>query len=165
MTVRHWLAARLQDKLRNPRQANVPRVECPEDPTQRRESIATVFPDTILYNSEEEVADVATQESVDAAGDATQLQRPREHLPRRKATRRSRRSARATDIEHLRLPRNLVDVTVPQPQGKSQAGQRKSNRRGATGVSSLSHPSFEVAPSRSPNQHSNDNNPTLPNLG
>lgn len=147
MTVRYWLAARLQDKLQNPRQAkNVPRVECPEDPNRRRVSIAAVFPDTTLYNSEEEVAHVGTQASVGAAERLTQLPTHREHSPRRKSTRRLIPSARAIDAEQ-------------RFKAISQAGQRKSTRRGATGVFASPRLNPQVAPSQSLSQRSNDNKP------
>ena len=151
MTVRYWLAARLLDRLRNPRQVkNVPRVECPENPAQRRESIATVFPNTILCDSAE-VVDVATQESVGAAEEATRSQSPREHPPRRKSTRRRKPSARAIAIK---MSHNIVNVAVTRFQTLSQAGQRKYTRRRTTRVS-LSHPSPQVAGSQFSDQRSN----------
>jgi hypothetical protein len=152
MIVRYWLAARLEDKLRNPRQAkNVPRVECPENPAQRRESIATVFPDTILCDSTVAV-DVATQESVGAAEEATRSQSPRELPPPRTSTRRRKPSARAIDIE---MSRNPVNVAVTRFQTSSQTGQRKHTRRRTTRVFSLSHPNPQVAGSQFSNQRSN----------
>jgi hypothetical protein len=114
MNVRHWLAARLQEKLQNPRQVkNVPRVECWENPPQQRESITAVLPDTILYNSEKNVTHIATQEPVSVAGDATQLQSPKEYPPRRKSMRQPRPS------------RKLLDATATQPQAMPQADRRK----------------------------------------
>ncbi|KAF3036748.1 hypothetical protein E8E11_006095 [Didymella keratinophila] len=72
-SVRYWLAARLQDKLRNPRQATkIPRVECPEDPDQERVSLAAMFPGTKLRDSEEEAADLVIREAVDVTEEATQ---------------------------------------------------------------------------------------------
>ena len=66
MAVRQWIAARVQARLQNiPRQRIVPRVDCPENPDQRRESIAAVFPELILEQSEEET-EVAPDESADA---------------------------------------------------------------------------------------------------
>lgn len=104
MTVRHWLAARLQDKLPNQRQAKfVPRVECPQNAAQRRETIVAVFPSTILYDSEEEVTDLVTQGSAVTTEKVTQSQNPEKDNLRRKSTRERKPSARAIDSEQLQL--------------------------------------------------------------
>ena len=137
MVVRHWLDARLQERLRNPRQAkNVPRVECLENPAQRRESIAAVLPNTILYNPEENVTHIATEEPVNAAGDATQSRSPRQSPPRRKSMRQPR------------LSRKLLDAAVTQPRPMSQADGRNGTYKR---VSLLSYSKPQVPPS-----HSND---------
>jgi hypothetical protein len=82
-TVRYWLAARLQNKLRNPRQATkIPQVKCPEDPDQERVSLAAMFPGTKLYDSEEEAADLVIREAVDMTEEATQSRRYEERALR-----------------------------------------------------------------------------------
>jgi hypothetical protein len=150
------MAARLQEKLRNPRQAkNVPRIECVEDPALRQEQVTAAFPNKIRYNSED-VAHVVAQESVDAPEDATQLRSPRKHPMRRTSTRRARPSAHTTDAEQLQSSRDLVNVTDTKYRALSQAGQRKSARRGVT---LSSYPSPPVPPSQSSNQRSNDGKP------
>jgi hypothetical protein len=150
------MAARLQERLRNPRQAkNVPRIECMEDPAQRQEQITTAFPNKILYNSED-VAHVVAQESADAPKDATQSRSPKKHPMRRTSTRRARPSAHTTDAEQLQSLCDLVNITDVQSRALSQAGQRKSARRGVT---LSSYPSPLVPPSQSSNQRSNDGKP------
>jgi hypothetical protein len=146
MTVRHWLAARLQDKLQNPRQAkDVPRVECPQDAAERRKAIAAVFPNTALYDSEEEVADLVTQGSTDATKEVTQSQSHEEDTLRRESTRKRKPSARAIDSEQLQL--SCTD-------SPSQADQRKCFHEEATEAPLLAHPKPPVAPSPSSNQRS-----------
>lgn len=89
MTVRHWLAARLQEKLQNPRQAKfVPRVECPRNAAQRREAIVAVFPSQILYDLEEEVVDLLKQGSADATEIVPQSQNAKNNTLRGKSTRK-----------------------------------------------------------------------------
>jgi hypothetical protein len=124
-TVRHWLAARLQDKLRNPKQANkVPRVECPE-----------------------EAADLVAREAVDVTQKATQSQRHEEHALRRRSTRRRKPSARAIDIGGLQS--TCTDTTVTRLRSESQAGQRQYVPVVGIKISSLSHPKPSAAPSQS----------------
>jgi hypothetical protein len=131
------MTARLQAKLQNLSQAKkVPRVECPEDPDQRRLSLAAVFPGTKLYGSEEESADPVTQEAVDMT-EATQSQRHKERSLRM-PTRRRKPSARAINIEGLQS--TCTDTTVANLQHVSHNGHRQYVLAGAIEVSSLSHP-------------------------
>lgn len=156
MTVRHWMAARLQDKLRNSRQAKkCPRVESAKDQAQTRESCATVVPGTKLYNSKDDIADTTTQEPVNMA-EATPLKTPRQHSRPRIPIRQQRPSTDAVDIEQLQWPcSSEATIDTPPHQALSKAVQRKSARGGATRLSSLSHPKPEVALSRTSTQHFN----------
>lgn len=89
MTAHHWLAARLQEKLQNPRQAKfVPRVECPQNAAQRREAIVAVFRVKILYDLEEEVIELLTQGSADATEIVTQSQNAKNNTLRGKSTKK-----------------------------------------------------------------------------
>lgn len=129
-TVRHWLAARLQDRLRNPKQTNkVPRIECPE-----------------------EAADLVARKAVDVAQEATQSQRHEEHALRRRSTRRRKPSARAIDIGGLQS--TCTDTTVTRLRSESQTGQRQCVPAGGIRISSLSHPKPSAAPSQSPDEPS-----------
>ncbi|KAF3032319.1 hypothetical protein E8E12_002216 [Didymella heteroderae] len=123
-TVRYWLAARLQDKIRNPKPAKkIPRVECPEDPDQERASLAAVFPDRTLYDSEVEAADPVTREAVDVTEEATQSQRHEERALCRRSTRRRKPSARAIDIGGLQS--TCTDTIVANLRLVSRNGQRQ----------------------------------------
>ncbi|KAF9698074.1 hypothetical protein EKO04_003953 [Ascochyta lentis] len=129
-TVRHWLAAQLQDRLRNPKQTNkVPQIECPK-----------------------EAADLVAQKAVDVAQEATQSQRHEEHALCQRSTRRRKPSARAIDIGELQS--TCTDTTVTRPQSESQAGQRQCVPVGGIKISSLSHPKPSAAPSQSPDEPS-----------
>jgi hypothetical protein len=121
-TVRYWLAARLQDKLRNPGQAKkIPRVECAEDLDQRRVSFAAVFSGTTPFDSEKEAADLIIREAVDVTEEVTQSRRHKKHALRRRSTRRRKPSARAINIEGLQS--TCTDTPVTGFRSVSQAGQ------------------------------------------
>jgi hypothetical protein len=149
------MAARLQGKLRNPRQAKkIPRVECPEDPGRRRAFLAAVFPGTKLYDSKEEAADLVVRKEVDVIEEATQSQHHDEGALRRVSTRRRKPSARAIDIGESRS--KCTDTTGTRPPSAAEAGQRQSVWIEATGISSFSHSKCSAAPPQSPHQRSDD---------
>ena len=86
--------------------------------------------------------------------EAIQPRRYEEYASRRTSTRRRKPSARAIDTGGLRL--TCTDTVVTKLRSGSQAGQRQCVPAGLVGVSSFSHHKPSAAPSRPPNEHSDD---------
>ena len=95
------MASRLQDKLRNPREKkNVPRVECPPNPDQRRDLIAAEFANLIREDSEAEEVDTEhLSPLVDARETAPmfKIRIKEEDPPPQPLTKRRKASTRAKD--------------------------------------------------------------------
>ncbi|KAK7177855.1 hypothetical protein PSPO01_16098 [Paraphaeosphaeria sporulosa] len=104
--------------------------------------------------AQEDATDLVVRESVDMTEEATRSRRREEHALRRRSTRRRKPSARAIDIGGLQS--TCTDTIVTKLRSVSQAGQRQCVPAGLFEISSLSHPRSSAAPSRSPDEHSDD---------
>lgn len=75
MAVRQWMATRIQDRLQKPKDiADVPRVDCPEDPDQRRDSLRADLPNLVRYDSNE-LKDMGEEAKAPTAEEAPQDQK------------------------------------------------------------------------------------------
>jgi hypothetical protein len=127
LAVRQWMAARLQDRLRRPpvEKKNIPRVECPQDPDQRRRSIAAVIEDMprddrTVCDSEEEDEEVVVDGRADTA--EAPRRRARNSLkPKEQPTRRRSMRNCVRDSPQSLLSRNVVYSPASQAEASSKA--------------------------------------------
>jgi hypothetical protein len=119
LAVRQWMAARLQDRLRRPPVAkkNIPRVECPQDPDQRRCSIAAVIEgvprdDRTMCGSVEEAVVNGRANTPEASRCANNSLGPKEQPMCQSSTKGSQ----------LLLPPNIVNSTAPQAEASPSLG-------------------------------------------
>ncbi|UPX12712.1 uncharacterized protein EKO05_0003251 [Ascochyta rabiei] len=153
MAVRRWIAARLQEKLNNPVERKwIPRVPCPENPAERRESIAARFAEIERYDSGEEteavaefeveeveeveevaevdaVEEVVPEESEQNAAQPPCPQTPEEQRKRRRSTRQRKPSRRVIDGQQSLLSRDVADFSLDQ--ADYPADERRTTRKRA----------------------------------